>query len=314
MPSPLVSVSNVTIKYGGFTAVDGCSFDVKGGEIFGLLGPNGSGKSSIIEVIAGLNRNYSGTVLVEGKDLRGARDWNSRFGLVPQEYSFYHDFTVADNLRIFGRLQGYSGQEARRQAEEALARFNLSPYKNKIAGNLSGGYKRLLNIAIASLHNPQLLILDEPTVGIDVNFRKSVWDVLYALRKQGVTVMITTHYMEEAQLLCDRLALISNGQLRIVDTPAKIIEKYGGKPYILLRVDKPDKLESALRQLPTVECRRVGGDSFEVYCAPGALTVLITKLDNFLESNRINIIEEHVYEPTLNEVFLNYFQQTLELK
>jgi len=215
----MLEVTALRKSYGSLVAVDGVSLRAGKGETIGLLGPNGAGKTSTVSMIAGLLRPDSGEVLIDGRALRGDTDPTKRnIGLVPQDLGLYDEMSARENLHLFGALYGLDGAHLKRTIDEALDLVGLAERgKDKVKG-FSGGMKRRLNLAAALLHDPQLLLLDEPTVGVDPQSRNAIFDNLETLRKRGKTLLYTTHYMEEAERLCDRMVIIDHGKVIADDT------------------------------------------------------------------------------------------------
>ena len=214
---------------GAVPAVNGLDFTVKSGEVFGLLGPNGAGKTTAISIICTLLRPTSGTATVCSIDTqRDPAAVRRVIGLAPQEIALYPSLTVRENLRYFGRLYGLSGRLLRRQIEDCLARVGLGDTGEKLIAAFSGGMRRRANLAAAILHTPRVLLLDEPTVGIDAQSRNLIFENLKALRAAGMTIVYTTHYMEEAEQLCDRVAIIDKGALVADGTPQALIDRFAG--------------------------------------------------------------------------------------
>jgi ABC-2 type transport system ATP-binding protein len=201
-------------SYGSLVAVDGVSLRAGKGETIGLLGPNGAGKTTIVSMIAGLVRPDGGEVRIAGRTLRGDTDPVKRaIGLVPQDIGLYEELSARENLHLFGALYNLTGAPLKRAMDEALALVGLKERAKDRVKDFSGGMKRRLNLAAAMLHDPQLLLLDEPTVGVDPQSRNAIFDNLETLRKRGKTLLYTTHYMEEAERLCDRLVIIDHGKV-----------------------------------------------------------------------------------------------------
>ena len=210
----MLRVDGVTRTFGDRTAVDDVSLHIAPGETYGLLGPNGAGKSTLISIIAGLIRADRGEVLVVGTRVRaGSPAGKEHLGLVPQDLAIYPELTVTENLDFFARLQGMSRSARRSRIDELLEVIGLGDRRKDRTEQLSGGMKRRLNIGIALLHRPQLLILDEPTVGVDPQSRNSILESVERLAGGGLAVLYTTHYMEEAERLCDRVGIIDDGRL-----------------------------------------------------------------------------------------------------
>ncbi len=215
----MLEVSALRKSFGDLVAVDSVSLRADKGQTLGLLGPNGAGKTTTVSIIAGLLRPDSGEVRIGGRVLRGDTDPLKRnIGLVPQELGVYEELSARDNLSFFAAIYGLSGSEARRAIAEALDLVGLADRaRDKVAG-FSGGMKRRLNLAAALLHDPQLLLLDEPTVGVDPQSRNAIFENLEALKRRGKTLLYTTHYMEEAERLCDRLVILDHGKVVADDT------------------------------------------------------------------------------------------------
>jgi ABC-2 type transport system ATP-binding protein len=206
-------------SFGSLRAVDGVSFEIAAGEIVGVLGPNGAGKTTTVSLIAGLLRADGGEVLIDGAPLRGDTDpAKSKLGLVPQELALYDELSARENLRFFGGLHGLSGPPLDRAIASTLLLVGLQERAGDRVGAFSGGMKRRLNLAAGLLNDPQILLLDEPTVGVDPQSRNAIFDNLEALKKRGKALLYTTHYMEEAERLCDRIVIIDQGRVVAQDT------------------------------------------------------------------------------------------------
>ncbi len=210
----MLEINNVVKNYGSIEALKGVDLKIEKGEFFGLLGPNGAGKTTLLNIIIGYLTPDEGTVSVNNEVLVYENlDIKKQFGYVPQEVALYQDLTAYRNLEIFGSLYGLKGSELKHRINEILEIVQLEHRKNEKVKNFSGGMKRRLNIAASILHNPQFLLCDEPTVGVDPQSRNSIFDLLQELNKEGKTILYTTHYMEEAERLCSKLAIIDNGEI-----------------------------------------------------------------------------------------------------
>jgi ABC-2 type transport system ATP-binding protein len=219
MPDALIAARQLTKRFGTRTAVDGVSFEIRPGESVGLLGPNGAGKTTTFSMITGLIRPDSGSVAIDGRAIVSDTDpLKRRFGLVPQDLALYDDLGARRNLEFFAAIQGVPGRDAPKAIEDALAFVGLSDRAGDRVGTFSGGMKRRLNIAAALLHDPDILLLDEPTVGVDPQSRNAIFDNITALRSRGKTILYTTHYMEEVERLCDRVIIIDAGRVIADDT------------------------------------------------------------------------------------------------
>jgi ABC-2 type transport system ATP-binding protein len=226
---PLLKVRELRYAYAAREAVAGISFEVHPGEIFGLLGPNGAGKTTTISCLSGLLGHWSGEMTFDGRPFQPAKAAGDRrlLGVVPQELALYEGLTGRENLRFFGRLSGLVGQALADAVERGLAMAGLAERANDRVDQYSGGMKRRLNLAAGQLHNPKLLLLDEPTAGVDPQSRNHLFEALVALRSAGSTLLYTTHYMEEAQRLCDRIAIMNEGRLAAVGTSAQLADEAG---------------------------------------------------------------------------------------
>jgi ABC-2 type transport system ATP-binding protein len=224
MSVPALRIDRLVKRYGGFTAVDGISLDVEEGAFFGLLGPNGAGKTTTINAIVGLARITSGTIELFGHDVE--RDWRAArrvVGLAPQEYNFDRYLNIRDVLIYAAGYYGLHGAAVTRRADLLLERFDLASKAKQPYTKLSGGMKRRLSLARALIHEPRLLILDEPTAGVDVELRLELWSLLRELNANGSTIILTTHYLEEAQELADRIGIIRDGTMVALDMTSRLI-------------------------------------------------------------------------------------------
>ncbi len=220
----VLALENLVVRYGGMVAVAGLSLEVQAGEIFGLLGPNGSGKSSTIGAIAGDCSISEGTVRLNGLLERDhPLQYRRQFGLVPQELALYDDLTARQNLKLFGSLYGSSGRLLKRRIDEVLYFVQLTDQAHRVVRTYSGGMQRRLNLACALLHAPSLLLLDEPTVGLDIQSREAVFACLRQLRDRGTAMVFTTHHLAEAEQLCDRIGIMEQGQLILSGTLAEVM-------------------------------------------------------------------------------------------
>ncbi|WP_379129636.1 ABC transporter ATP-binding protein [Paenibacillus sp. sgz500958] len=236
----VIEIDNLVKKFGDHAAVDGLSLSIEQGEVFGLLGPNGAGKSTTINLVCGLLHATAGTVKLFGNKVDDER---KRLGFVPQNIALYDNFTAYENVKFFGELYGLKGKELEDGIDEALEFTGLSDVKRKKAKTFSGGMLRRLNIAAALVHSPQLIIMDEPTVGIDPQSRNHILKSVQRLNEKGVTVVYTTHYMEEVEVLCNRIAIIDKGKVIASGTKKELTELIDDKKSLHLTVDNPYELD-----------------------------------------------------------------------
>jgi len=256
----LIEVSNLVKKFNDFTAVNGITFSVKQGESFGILGPNGAGKSSTMRIIGATSQRTSGDVKLLGKDpeLNGPQI-RAHLGVVPQQDNLDEELTCAENLYIYGRYFGLPKNMIKQKIDNLLEFAQLTEKKDSKVNSLSGGMKRRLTIARALVSDPDILMLDEPTTGLDPQARHILWDRLFRLKEKGVTLLITTHHMDEAEQLCDRLIVMDNGKIMAEGSPAGLIKEYSTKEVLEVRfgsdrnaqmVDKLKSLTERIEVLP----------------------------------------------------------------
>jgi lipooligosaccharide transport system ATP-binding protein len=235
-PAAAVQARGLTKRFGEFTAVDSIDFDISAGEAFGFLGPNGAGKTSTMRMIACLSPVSGGTLRVLGLDpMREGSHIRSRIGLVPQEDTLDLELTVKDNIYLYGRYFGLPKKVLRERVDQLLEFARLTERANDRVDPLSGGMRRRLTIARALVSSPELVILDEPTTGLDPQARHLLWDRLYRLKREGVTLVITTHYMDEAEQLCDRLVVMDSGRIAALGSPQELIERWSTREVVELR-------------------------------------------------------------------------------
>jgi lipooligosaccharide transport system ATP-binding protein len=256
----LIVVKNLVKQFGDFTAVNGINFSVKQGESFGLLGPNGAGKSSTMRIIGATSQRTSGEVLILGKDPEQAGPQiRAHLGVVPQQDNLDEELTCAENLYIYGRYFGLPKIAVNNKIDELLEFAQLLDKKNSKVKSLSGGMKRRLTIARALVSDPDILMLDEPTTGLDPQARHILWDRLFRLKEKGVTLLITTHHMDEAEQLCDRLMVMDKGEIMAEGSPTELIKKYSTKEVLEVRfgsdrnsqmVEKLQSFAERLEELP----------------------------------------------------------------
>ncbi|MDQ1570616.1 MAG: lipooligosaccharide transport system ATP-binding protein [Actinomycetota bacterium] len=258
MPQAVITASKLTKKYKDFAAVDGISFEVAPGESFGLLGPNGAGKSTTMRMVGAVSTRTSGTLSILGLDpnLHGP-EIRSQLGVVPQQDNLDMELRVRDNLIVYGRYFGMPAKVVGKRADELLEFAQLSDRAKSKVDDLSGGMKRRLTIARALVNDPRILLLDEPTTGLDPQARHILWDRLFRLKEQGTTLVLTTHYMDEAEQLCDRLVVVDKGAIMAEGSPSSLIKQYSTREVVELRFGS-DRNASVAKQLEGI------GDRLEV--------------------------------------------------
>ncbi|RDV82449.1 ATP-binding cassette domain-containing protein [Ammonifex thiophilus] len=295
----VIEVENLVKDYGKVRAVDGVSFQVEEGEIFGFLGPNGAGKSTTIKILCTLLKPTGGKARIAGHDVEKEPDRVRRqIGIVFQDNSLDDRLTAAENLYLHGLLYGLPRKVINRRIEEMLEMVDLAAWKKEVVRNFSGGMRRRLEIARGLMHSPQVLFLDEPTVGLDPQTRAAIWDYIHRLRREEkITVFMTTHYMEEAEN-CDRIAIIDFGRIKALDTPERLKQQLGGDVITLVPADGAD-LGPVLTELYGLEVKPTGeGLCFRVKDGASFIPRLAAEL-----GERIKSI--HLRRPTLDDVFLS---------
>ena len=299
MPTPILEVADVRKRYGKTVALDGVSFAVDEGEMFGLLGPNGAGKTTLISTMAGLTDADGGEVRLFGKPFSRADVASRRLiGIGTQDLSIYPDLTARENLRFFGKLYGLRGRDLDTRAAEVLAAVGLTDRANDRAGTFSGGMKRRLNLAVAVVHGPKLLFLDEPTTGVDPQSRNNIFQQVKALNAAGMTVIYTSHYMEEVQKLCRRIAILEGGKLLACDT----------LPALLRRLDATVRITASgplppLAELPGVKQLKPHGGGVELVVED--LPAALARIATACAAAGVELTALSTREPTLERVFLH---------
>ncbi len=242
----MLRLSNVRKSYGSLVAVDDLSLELRPGEVFGLLGPNGAGKSTTVNLAVGLLQPDSGEVSMNGNGSPTRPEVRAKIGVAPQSLALYEELTGEENLYFFGKLQGLTGSPLADSVRKALELVGLTDRAKDRVKKYSGGMKRRLNLGVAVLHDPPLMLLDEPTVGVDPQSRNAIFENILDLKRRGRTIVYTTHYMEEAQRLCDRVGIIDHGKLLALDNVDKLIEAHGGKSVVKVeRADGEQRIDTA---------------------------------------------------------------------
>jgi len=305
MSRPLLEATGLRRRYGDVQAVKDVSFTIHEGETYGLLGPNGAGKTTCISMVTGVLRRDAGEVRLDSVPITtSGTAGRDAIGLVPQDLALYPDLTAKENLTFFGRLYGMHGAGLKGRIDEVLDVVGLADRSGALARTYSGGMKRRLNIAIGLLHRPKLLILDEPTVGVDPQSRNAILESVERLSHEGVAVLYTTHYMEEAERLCDRVGIIDEGVLVAEGTWRELVQSIGGEDVV--RIGASGNLEAAaeaVRALDGVKGVHLENEGLQVV-ATGA-SRLLPRLVQAVDAQGVELTNVEVREPDLESVFLH---------
>jgi lipooligosaccharide transport system ATP-binding protein len=306
MPQAVITASSLTKKYKDFAAVDGISFEVAPGESFGLLGPNGAGKSTTMRMVGAVSTRTSGTLSILGLDPNEhGPEIRSQLGVVPQTDNLDTELRVRDNLIVYGRYFGMPAKVIGKRADELLEFAQLSDRAKSKVDDLSGGMKRRLTIARALVNDPRILLLDEPTTGLDPQARHILWDRLFRLKEQGTTLVLTTHYMDEAEQLCDRLVVVDKGTIMAEGSPASLIRKYSTREVLEVRFGSERNAQVAEQLAAIGERREVLPDRILIYSDDGdAEMAKITAMG-------LNPITSLVRRSSLEDVFLRLTGRSL---
>ncbi len=299
-----IECKNIVKTYGDVKAVNNVSFNVQKGELFGLIGPDGAGKSSIFRILTTLLLADSGTATVDNFDVvKDYREIRNRVGYMPGRFSLYQDLTVKENLNFFATVFGTTLEENYDLIKDIYDQ--IKPFNNRRAGKLSGGMKQKLALCCALIHKPKVLFLDEPTTGVDVVSRKEFWDMLDKLKMQGITILVSTPYMDEATL-CDRIALIDNGSIMSINTPENIIKSFP-KTLFAAKAENIYKLLQNLRNNSEIETCYVFGEYLHVTLKSNHNDIL--KVINLVEQGNQKGIEVKIITPTIEDSFIRLMNE-----
>jgi len=306
-PTP-ICLQNLTKRFGAFLAVDDVSFSVQAGEVFGWLGPNGAGKTTTIRMLLGLMKPSVGSSHVLGfNSATQAKLVHAHVGYMSQQFTLYNDLTALQNIRFYGGIQGLSSAELRRRTPEIIQMAGLEGRENVLTGSLSGGWKQRLALGCAIVHRPKVVFLDEPTAGVDPISRRQFWELIYQMTKEGVTVLVTTHYMDEAEL-CQRVGFITQGRLIAIDTPARLKQTQMRGQVLEIRTTSPDRAMKILkaaqqsRQFPLDEVALYGA---QIHAVISNDEDYRTDLQALLAAENINVTAIEQIAPTLEDVFIS---------
>jgi ABC-2 type transport system ATP-binding protein len=303
----LLITENLVKQYGDITAVDDVSFSAEAGQIFGLLGPNGAGKSTAINCISGLLSPTSGRIAVAGHDIaREGKAARKSLGIVPQELALYEDLPAVDNLRYWGQAYGMRGRELEARVAEVLDTIGLTDRAKDLPKSFSGGMKRRLNFGCGIVHQPVVLLLDEPTVGVDPQSRSRLFDLVEAERDKGACILYTTHYMEEAERLCDSLAIIDHGKLIAEGTVAELKSQLGARDALQLAGEFPDGVRSALTALASdfEDFEILGADAESMTLALPQASQHLPRIFDAIATAGGTVFETSLRSPNLETLFL----------
>ena len=302
-----IEVDNLTKLFDDLTAVNHLGFEVKNGEIFGFLGPNGAGKTTTVRMLTGIIKPSFGKVSIMGLDIRqDPIKAKQIMGVVPELSNAYTDLTAWNNLQFMAELYGVPGKDARQRAEELLGKFDLYERKDHKVGTFSKGMKQKLVLAMSLMNDPEILFLDEPTSGLDVISARLIKDMVLELNKEGKTIFLTTHYMEEANQLCSRVAIINHGKIAAIDAPEKLKMRIGGLEWVEVSFDMPVDA-SDLSDLSGVIDVRMSGDKLRLYTNEPGRTIY--QLVDYSRSNDLEIVMLNTLTPTLEDVFIKLTEE-----
>lgn len=308
----MIEIKDVTKSYGRQKVLQNVSFEIMEGELFGLLGPNGAGKSTLIDILTGIQSMDSGDIFINGKSIKTDKvEIRKHLGLVPQDIALLEELNAVDNLEYFGGLYGLAGQELKSQIEKLLEVAGLTDKKKEKVKNYSGGMKRRLNIAVAMLHNPSILILDEPTVGVDAQSRQHIFDYIQSLADQGTTILYTSHYMEEIETLCKRVFILDLGEEVAYGTKEEVKKLVGHTQTVSLTLDRvPAGFDEVLKNSENgIQFVTVDGQDMELTIDQTIFSMM--KLIEQVEQAQLVIKSVNVKETTLEEAFLQLTGKTL---
>jgi len=301
-----IDVRNLARRFGAFVAVDALSFDVRRGEVFGFLGSNGAGKSTTIRMLCGLLKPTSGAAHVDGIDVvRDPEAVKAHIGYMSQRFSLYERLTVDENIRFFGGVYGLRGSRLQQRRRFAIDMAGLAGREQTLTSQLAGGWRQRLALGCAILHEPRIVFLDEPTGGVDPLSRRQFWDLIDRLSADGVTVLVTTHYLDEAEH-CHRLAIINGGKLAIIGTTGELRKVFDGRTIVDVHAPNPVEAMRSLDKLPEVEKTSVFGTSVHAVLKSNAPSP--REIELRLKASGVSVTSIEPVEPSLEDVFLDVVQ------
>lgn len=307
----IVETRDLTKVFNGRKAVNSLDLEIEEGELFGLLGPNGAGKSTTVAMLSTILPPTRGTAIVGGYDIRRqAKEVRSIIGVVPQEFGLYDDLTAEENLAYLGKLHGVEGSKLRKRIDELLRLVQLKDRANDRVKTFSGGMKHRLNLAAGLIHEPRLLFLDEPTTGLDPQARLAVWELIRQFQSEGVTILLTTHYMEEADYLCGRVAIMDRGKVIALDSPARLKHSIGKLEIIEMKAKGvSSNLPAELRKLKGV--KKVARTSEGLRVLTPIADEVVARVVTLASLAGVRIDSVNVVQPTLEDVFIKLTGKTL---
>lgn len=307
-----IEVKNLSKKFGKFTSVDSISFEVKEGEVFGFLGANGAGKSTTIKMLCGILEPTSGDASVGGFSIQTESDMvKQNIGYMSQKFSLYSDLTVEENINFFASIYGLGGEKFGNRKRWVIKTADLEERKNSLTGTLSTGLKQRLALACAVMHEPKIVFLDEPTGGVDPISRKNFWDLINELSRQGITVFVTTHYLDEAEF-CNRIMMIDAGKIIAGGSPAELKKKFLTNHIIEAEVSAPDAAMELFDNLDFVKHTAYFGEYIHITLKDadeGLLNARFEMFKSLLAENNIGISRIEKIQPSLEDVFVNLLEK-----
>ena len=310
-----IEVKNLTKKYGKFTSVDNISFDVKEGEVFGFLGANGAGKSTTIKMLCAILQSTSGDAIVAGYSINKDPDMVKRnIGYMSQKFSLYSDLTIEENINFFASVYGLEGSKLEERKKWVLQTAGLEDRKNSLTGTLSTGFKQRLALGCAVIHEPKIVFLDEPTGGVDPVSRKNFWDLINELSSKGITVFVTTHYLDEAEF-CNRIMMIDAGKIIAGGSPGELKTKYLSNPIFEAECQPPDKAISVLDKVPWIKSTAFFGEYIHITLNSRETVNAESRKNEIvkvLKENGISVSRIEKIAPSLEDVFVNLLEKESE--
>ncbi len=299
----MISITDLSKKFGNIRALDNISLKIQEGEFYGLLGPNGAGKTTTINILSSLLKPDDGQVEINGINLlANPGKCKLLLGVVPQELALYDSLTARENLKFWGKIFGLKGSGLNRRVDELLEMMTLTKRKNDKVSEFSGGMKRRINLAVALIHNPNILLLDEPTVGIDIQSRYRIYDILKELNKSGMTIIYTTHYMEEVERLCSRLAIIDHGVIKAEGSLSQLQEKMPARQSVTFVLTPDFRKNPPGTESPLPDGLTLNDDGL---CGAGTVNDLLATMTTVCSTRNWSVQDIQIHSNSLESVFLD---------